>query len=191
MKFFETRKEMMKHYCSLCAKPDILEIGIFKGEFFDFLITECNHNNVDGVDLFRGIVGSGDHDGNNMSQCDMDLKYHELKKKYEKQESINLYKSYSHDYLASCPDNKYDIIYIDADHSYNGVKRDIELAYLKVKNGGYITGHDYELNMDKCKHNWAFGTKQAVDEFCEKYNQKIIAKGNDGCVSFTIQVQKQ
>jgi len=191
MRVFETRKEMMKHYCSLCTdKPDILEIGIFKGEFFDFLITECNHNNVDGVDLFYGTVGSGDQDGNNMSHCNMELKYEELIKKYENDKCINLYKSYSHDYLANCEDDKYDIIYIDADHSYRAVKRDIELAYLKVKNGGYITGHDYELNKDKCKNNWSFGTKQAVDEFCDKYNQKIIAKGNDGCVSFCIQVKK-
>tara|TARA_R110000796_G_scaffold5_5_gene41 strand:- start:6965 stop:7537 length:573 start_codon:yes stop_codon:yes gene_type:complete len=190
MKIFENRKQMLKHFTDQIGNADILEIGVFKGEFLDFLVNDCLHKIVDGVDLFSGCVGSGDHDGNNMSHQDMEIKYEELKKKYENDSLINLYKSYSSDYLIDCEDCKYDIIYIDADHSYLGVKRDIELSYHKIKNGGFIMGHDYELNMNKCRTRWEFGTKQAVDEFCEKYNQKIICKATDGCVSFCIQVSK-
>ena len=35
-----------------------------------------------------------------------------------------------------------DFIYIDGNHSYDFVKRDIELYYPKVKDGGVIGGHD-------------------------------------------------
>ena len=77
---------------------------------------------------------------------------------------------------------------MDGDHSYEGVKKDLEQAILKVKKGGWIMGHDYEMNMIKAQNTHIFGVKQAVDEFCIKYNQKIIAKGNDGCVSYGIQI---
>ncbi len=35
-----------------------------------------------------------------------------------------------------------DFVFIDADHTYKGVKSDIETWSPKVKKGGFITGHD-------------------------------------------------
>lgn len=40
-------------------------------------------------------------------------------------------------------DNSLDFIFIDADHSYKSVVRDIQDWKPKVKKGGYITGHDW------------------------------------------------
>jgi len=36
-----------------------------------------------------------------------------------------------------------DFVYIDGNHSYNHVKRDIDVFYPKVRNGGVIGGHDF------------------------------------------------
>jgi len=82
------------------------------------------------------------------------------------------------------------MVYIDADHSYEAVKNDLNNAFLKVKNGGYIMGHDYEFNRQKTDNIHFFGVKQAVDEFCSKYSLSIDMKAMDGCVSFGIQVKK-
>jgi predicted O-methyltransferase YrrM len=49
-----------------------------------------------------------------------------------------------------------DLVYIDALHDYDSVKQDIELWLPKVKQGGYIAGHDYS---DEFK-----GVIKAVDE---------------------------
>jgi len=40
-------------------------------------------------------------------------------------------------------DYKCDLVFIDADHSFEGVKRDIELWKPHVRSGGIICGHDY------------------------------------------------
>jgi hypothetical protein len=104
--------------------------------------------------------------------------------------NIKLYKSRSDTFLQNQEDNTYDIIYIDGDHSYNGVKNDLINGYNKIKNGGYIMGHDYEMNMNKAINIYNFGVKQAVNEFCIEYNQCIIAKAMDGCVSFCIHIIK-
>jgi len=87
-------------------------------------------------------------------------------------------------------DNHFDMIYIDGDHSYEGVKRDIRTAFLKIKNGGWIMGHDYEMNMKKAHRSYNFGTKAAVDEFCKANGQTIFAKALDGCVSYAIKITK-
>ena len=37
-----------------------------------------------------------------------------------------------------------DFVYIDGNHDYEGVKKDIELYHEKVKQGGLVAGHDYD-----------------------------------------------
>jgi len=54
-------------------------------------------------------------------------------------------------------DNSLDFVFIDGDHSYAGVKKDIKLWLPKVKKGGWIGGHDYN-------HSRLPGVKKAVDE---------------------------
>lgn len=39
-------------------------------------------------------------------------------------------------------EDEIDFVFIDADHSYRGVKADIQAWMPKVREGGYITGHD-------------------------------------------------
>jgi predicted O-methyltransferase YrrM len=49
-----------------------------------------------------------------------------------------------------------DLVFIDADHSYEGCLRDIHAWLPKVKRGGWICGHDYA--------NKSGEVKKAVDE---------------------------
>lgn len=42
------------------------------------------------------------------------------------------------------PNNYFDFIYIDADHSYESVKRDLSAWLPKIKFNGWIGGHDYD-----------------------------------------------
>jgi SAM-dependent methyltransferase len=66
--------------------------------------------------------------------------------------------------LASFPDGYFDWVYIDADHSYAGVKRDIAVAKRKVKSDGLLVLNDYTF--------WSpielmeYGVIHAVNEFC-------------------------
>jgi lipopolysaccharide biosynthesis glycosyltransferase len=185
---FDTRNDMLKFYCNKVTSPKILEIGVFKGEFLHYLEKNCNWGSIDAVDLFEGTTCSGDADGNNLVYYDVGKSYLELLEKYKEMPNIKIYKSNSIHFLQNQDDNTYDIIYIDGDHSYNGVKQDLMNAFRKIKKGGYIMGHDYEMNMKKAKNKYDFGVKQAVDEFCITYNQTIISKALDGCVSFCIHI---
>ena len=76
--------------------------------------------------------------------------------------------------------NSLDFVHIDANHSYESTKEDIELWYPKIKNGGIFSIHDYILypsyaesqyeknGKDKLYMNSLFGVNKAVDEFCFK-----------------------
>lgn len=54
-------------------------------------------------------------------------------------------------------DASMDFVYIDADHNYEGVLKDIQIWYPKVKPNGVFAGHDYAGNCP--------GVMRAVDEF--------------------------
>ena len=48
--------------------------------------------------------------------------------------------------IPTLENNYFDMIYIDGDHSYDTVKKDIEFSIPKLKKNGYLCGHDYDSN---------------------------------------------
>ena len=158
----------------------IMEIGIFKGEFSKFIFNELQPCELHLVDLFDGQMCSGDKDGNNIVWTDLSKEYVNLSSYFENEKNVILHKGFSYDVLSKFDDNYFDMIYIDGDHSYDGVKKDLELAIEKVKSGGYIAGHDYNKYMFE-------GVVRAVDEFCLSKGLKIKYITNDGCPSYLIE----
>lgn len=74
--------------------------------------------------------------------------------------TIKKYKMKSGEAVSIFEDRSLDFVYIDGLHTYDGVKNDIEKWLPKVKNGGFIGGHDYNN-----KHH--VGVKPAVDSYFE------------------------
>ena len=185
---FDNRCDMIK---SLCVPGGVVaEIGVFKGDFSKQIIELVTPSKFFLLDMFDGETCSGNADGNYVVGANMTDEYNNLNNTLGKLDGVSLIKGDSSISLSTFPDNYFDMIYIDGDHSYPGCKRDLEMAINKIKHNGYIMGHDYEMNMNKAHTNYIFGVRQATDEFCRKYNQTIMAKGMDGCVSFAIKVNK-
>ena len=71
-------------------------------------------------------------------------------------------------------DNSIDFVFIDANHSYDYVKKDIEAWFPKVKNGGVISGHDYHKNWPeviKAVDEFFLGKNVLFSEKCWIYNK--------------------
>lgn len=62
-----------------------------------------------------------------------------------RREEIELHVGDSSTLLATFPDDSFDWIYIDGDHSYSGASRDIRIARTKVKPGGLLIFNDFTL----------------------------------------------
>jgi predicted O-methyltransferase YrrM len=184
-KIFDTRNEMVKYYFKTGYK--LCEVGVFAGDFAKELL-KTSPKELILIDPWDSVFGSGDVDGNNFRYIDLP-KYHDhLVFLSEFVPSLDIRRGFSYTILPTFPDKYFDGIYIDGDHSYEGCKKDLELSLTKIKPGGFIMGHDYEMNYAKTKNNYSFGVKKAVDEFCSKYGLSIVAKGMDGCVSYAIKI---
>lgn len=53
-------------------------------------------------------------------------------------------------------DEELDFVYIDGDHMYHEVMKDMEKWTAKVKSGGLVSGHDYDI----------LATASAVQDYC-------------------------
>lgn len=67
--------------------------------------------------------------------------------------------------------NEIDFCYIDGNHSYEFVKKDIEMYYPKIKKGGVIGGHDFSAHFPEvCK---------AIIEFVQNTHLKLYGDNVD------------
>jgi predicted O-methyltransferase YrrM len=67
------------------------------------------------------------------------------------------------------PDNRFDFIYIDADHSEEGCRSDIIKSYPKVIHNGILCGHDFGDSR----------VQKAVQDFANANNLKLFSDSGD------------
>jgi Methyltransferase domain len=168
----------------------ICEMGVLKGDFAEIILGLCDPKEFVLVDIWPEEVVSGNVNGMCLETFNGEDLYKYVAERFSKEESVEILRQLTTKALKKFPDNYFDMIYIDADHTYKAVVKDLKWAHKKIKNGGFIMGHDYEMNPNKTTESYEFGVKRAVDEFCIKHKQQISAKGMDGCVSYAIKVKK-
>lgn len=185
MRVFDSRLDMMT---ALVPRGGaVAEVGTFEGEFARCLLDALQPSTLLLIDPWEGVVGSGDEHGNGYREVDMPGAYGRLAATLGADPRVLLVRAYSADAVSSVEDGSLDAVYIDGDHSYEGVKNDLRAFWPKVRPGGIIAGHDYEMNMQRARTRYEFGVKRAVDEFLEEKGVRLAAKAMDGCVSFAFQ----
>jgi acetyltransferase-like isoleucine patch superfamily enzyme/tetratricopeptide (TPR) repeat protein len=88
---------------------------------------------------------------------------------------VELYKGDSSSCLGQQPDHSFDFIYIDGDHAYEGVRKDLAAAGQKIKPDGWIVCNDYTLYSPLEKIQ--YGVYRAVNEFCWEQGFEIVFLG--------------
>jgi hypothetical protein len=85
---------------------------------------------------------------------------------------VELHKGDSSSLLAQAADRYFDFIYIDGDHSYAGVCKDLAQAGLKVKDDGIIACNDYTIYSPL--EGMKYGIPRAVNEFCAAEGFEVL-----------------
>lgn len=141
-------------YKLLPVRPAVVEVGVAEGLFaMDMYRWDPSHLYL--VDLweshneFPGDAGSPQkwHNAN----------YNNVFKNLGDKPGVKILRGPSVGMAQRCPDDFFDLVYIDACHSYECVMNDLKAWFPKVKKGGLVAGHDY-LNND-------YGVREAVMSF--------------------------
>jgi hypothetical protein len=116
--------------------PVIAEIGVYQGFHSDVLIDIFDPKEIVLMDTYN-VQDSW------TNQFTPANHYQFVLEKYRLEPCAKVVKGLSWEEISKYPDNYFDYIYIDGDHSYEGVVRDIIASMSKIKDGAYIQFNDY------------------------------------------------
>jgi len=160
---------------SICA-----EVGVLRGGFSKRILRIVEPKKLHLIDAWKITTGDVYKD----SPLVLEQDQHKMDKNFEivlerfkteiKSGQISIEHGKSEEMLQKFEDNYFDWIYVDANHSYDFVKKDLEACYPKVKKNGFITGDDYGYEGKW----WGENTTKAVDEFIKKGYVKLIKVKN-------------
>ena len=129
--------KFVKAYCP-CDKA--VEVGVYGGEA-----------TVIFADYFKQVIAvdpwiSGYDDADIASNaCDLNLVYESYLQRIKDKPNITTIRQKSLDALAEVPDKSIDFVYIDGNHQHEMALQDIQGWLPKVKTGGIMSGHDYNM----------------------------------------------
>lgn len=140
---------------------NILEVGVLYAEYSSIIRESFKNSNLYLVDLWETK-------GNDFYYSTRDgvteHAYEVAKSKFKNDKKCSILKGRSQDILEKFEDNFFNFIYIDGDHSYQGVKSDINICMQKLKHGGILAGHDWDPDPGMPESS-QFGVNQALLEY--------------------------
>ena len=143
-----------------------IELGVQDGNTYKYLVSNCPKLRLWGVDIWaeKDVRQHGDtgllrmaQEKNNYVALQAYIRVNNF------QNRAKLIRDFTHNCSDQFTDGYFDFIFVDASHTYDDVKKDIELWAPKVRKGGCISGHD--INMDS--------VKRAVSESVTDYETTV------------------
>ena len=173
---------LKENYFSL-DNLNIAEIGVLYGEYSWIIKQIFKDSNLYLIDLWET-------EGNDFYYSARggvtEHAYSIAKSKFKNDNKVVMLKGGSEDIIKNFEDNFFDFIYIDADHSYEGVKKDINNSIKKLKHGGILAGHDW----DPCPGipgSSEFGVNKALTEYLNNDLTQLNLTNEIHCKSWFFQ----
>jgi hypothetical protein len=156
---------MVKYDCQA-----IVELGVFEGANFGKMIEHSPRLAV-AIDSWSddGVLSRND---SALPQSEKDRQYETFRIAMLDKPFVKICRGYTFDVVTQFEDNLFDLIYIDADHTYEGCLRDLVDWWPKMKAGAAFTGDDYKNTTTRT--GVRFGVVQAVTEFAQSNNLKVF-----------------
>lgn len=126
---------------AICA-----EIGVWKGDFSERIRAKARPRTLHLIDPWRFVPSYPQrwYGGTAArSQDDMDRIYRDVVRRFADDPRVIIHRLDSARAARQLADVSFDWVYIDADHSYDAVRNDLELWAPRIAPGGVLAGDDY------------------------------------------------
>ena len=149
------------------------ELGVWQGRSLCAIaeLIRSRRLKVHAIDTFQGTAGESGlvHDcGGKLQQV-----FESNLARFNIRGQVEVHRGSTVTVAGSFPDASLDLVFIDADHSYEQTSADVRAWLPKVKPGGILCGHDYKRPW---RHLWGHdrsGVKPAVDEILGKRKVRL------------------
>lgn len=143
------------------------EIGVAEGNFSEEILNWVNNTDQEPISTHHYLVDRWASVPSQYGDAAMSQNWHDenLARVRERMAKFSIradiLRGNSDEMAKFVLDGSLVLLYIDGDHSYEGVTKDITAWASKVARGGIIAFHDYE--------NPNYGVKEAVRDFCKDH----------------------
>jgi hypothetical protein len=150
----------------------IAEIGVWQGKFSKFLCSQLQPRKFVAFDIFTGHEYK-DWNGYTGAQLFNGLTQRQF---FEREMAVfrsimTVVEGDSQHTLRAFTDRSFDLVYVDGDHAYEGVKADAALAVEMAKLSGFLVFNDYLL----IDHNYdAYGVVPAVNDLVMNQGWRVV-----------------
>lgn len=170
-KLFASRADSIQ---SWPKNTKIAELGVAAGWFTRQVLEVVQPSLFDAYDTFRlhEIPVLWGRESSEILDNKEHQEYYETKFSSQIQDGLlRTFKGDSSTELSKREPNFYDIIYIDGNHSYEGVKRDTEASLKTMRSDGLLVFNDYVF-YDKLGN--MFGVVPIVNDLCVNHGWKVV-----------------
>jgi hypothetical protein len=167
---FDGRIQRAK-FVSSFIKPGAIgaEIGVCEGVFAYHVLLPKKPSKLYLIDPWiYGLQADVEMDVTAENQNDRDFSYERVCKLFDPYSNVEVVRMKSEDAKTLFPNKYFDYVYIDGEHSYAAVTRDLNNYFSKLKVGGWLIGDDY---------GWT-GIADAVQDFLKAKGDACFWWGN-------------
>ncbi len=141
-----------------------VEIGVFRGEHAEFILQTLNVRKLYLIDPFDS------NDPDFVGHCKRHISASKAvaEKRLAPYSDKLVWLCMRSDDAVDKVEEELDFVYIDGNHSYDFVMRDIRNYFRLVRSGGWIGGHDYMIRISP-----SIEVKRAVDDFVSETGYEL------------------
>lgn len=170
--FSELDAEFVTGICNELRSGVVIEMGLFVGRSTAVMAPICRRRGLvyHAIDNFVGGTSQDDSASKSHRTRDTKSLFMENMRKMGIDDYVKLIHSDSSSAASRFDDNSVEFCFVDADHSPEGVRRDLDAWWPKIVEGGILGGHDYRVDVPN--HT----VREAIDRFAFDHNKKVFRK---------------
>lgn len=135
--------EVIRAMAYLDKPMRVLEVGVWKGRSSHAILSAMLEGSKP-IDSKYFAIDNWSKESDE-SNAIAKQEFQKVCKEFDDRIGIEMYDHQSLKVLPNFPDDYFDFVFLDGDHSYENVIEELKAVYPKVKRGGYILGHDYRI----------------------------------------------
>lgn len=172
----------------LPKQAEVAEIGVALGNFSSAILVHGAPRRLHLVDAWAHFDDDAYRpDPNNVAHDEQEARYQGVLDRFKAQirvDRIRVHRGLSADIARDFPDHGLDWVYIDANHTFEGVLEDLHAWGPKVRPDGFILGHDYYRGPFARQRN--FEVVGAVDAYVRATGARLLAITLESFATFVL-----
>lgn len=182
--FCATREEMVER---LFPKDGfIVEVGVQRGRFAQEIWRYCRPRAMFLVDPWRYITGEYERDPANRSTDQREEEMAECAERVGFRPNVAMMRMLSQEAVSLFSPGSLDAVYIDADHTYGAMTRDLDSWWGLIRSGGVLAGHDWVDGRDWIEVKRAVREFVAVQSSIVRCDAEILTTGERDWASWAV-----